>query len=98
VQLAADLFNSIEPAGVWVTLHELPAGEEDHRIVSVRLKPVGKKSTTFKTVVSRYSPDSSVLRAFSEFVKGLEGNQEPMSKVDVERWLMSCIELWVEPF
>lgn len=98
MSISPDLFDSVVPPAMWITLHELELAYQDDRRVTVRIKPFGRRSMTVKAQISRYSPEASVFRALAAFVEELHAAQTVLHKPDVQHALDMAISNYVEPF
>jgi hypothetical protein len=98
VPLAPDLWSSIVPPAVWITIHPLAHPESDSIEVLVRVKEEGKRSISAKASVSRYAPTSSVAIAAGKTIERLEAAQEPLTAERLSLALLAMVRFWVDPF
>lgn len=98
MSIAPDIFRSIDPPDVWVTLSSLDHPESDTRKVVLRVKPVGHRSISATEEVSRYAPEWSILRGTAHAVIALEHSQARITQHQLQTALREGLEAYVEPF
>jgi hypothetical protein len=98
VPLSPDLWDSIVPPAVWVTLASLECPESDTRTANVRIKEEGRRSISATGTTSRYSPESSIFFAISKMVDRLQVLQVPLNREVLQDELDRALRTWVDPF
>lgn len=98
MSIAPDIFRSIDPPDVWVTLAGLETPEHDSRQVVLRVKPQGQRSISVTEWVSRYAPEWSILRGVAHAVIALEHSQARITRGMLETALREGLQTYVEPF
>lgn len=98
MSIAPDLFTSIDPPGVWLTIHPLEPVYADERAVTLRIKPMGARSVTATVKVSRYSPETGILTACKVCLERLMSEQAPVTRVRLGILFAGAIADHVEPF
>jgi hypothetical protein len=96
--LSPDLFDSITPPHIWVTLAALERPESDSRSLTVRFKEEGKRSISATVQITRYAPEETCLLAVSKMISRLQTLQVPLDRVVLEEELRAAAVTWVEPF
>jgi hypothetical protein len=96
--MSPDLFDSMTPPSVWVTLSALDHPEADSRLLTVRIQEAGRRSVSVASDVSRYAPESSIFLAVSKLIDRLSGLQVPLDRAVLSEELQGCLQSWVEPF
>ncbi len=96
--LSRDLFDSIDPPGVWVKLGTVTVTEDDHRTLTVRVQERGRRSVTATVHVSRYAPEGSCFTAVAKMLERLSILQIPLDKETLAEALQSSVYNWVDPF
>jgi hypothetical protein len=97
--IGINLFETVEPPLVVITLSELLSGPLDEgRHVTMRIKPAGRKSMTCTKVVDRYSPEHSLVRALAGALEDLEAMQSTPDLQEFGRILEANLEKYAEPF
>ncbi len=96
--LSQDLFDSIDPPGIWVTLGVLIQPEHDDRTLTVRVQERGKRSVTATVHVSRYAPEGSCLTAVAKMMDRLQVLQIPLDRATLADELQKSVNNWVDPF
>ncbi len=97
--IGINLFNTVEPPLVVITLSELLSGPLDEgRHVTMRIKPTGRKSITCTKVVDRYSPEHSVVRALAGALEDLDAMQTTPDLQEFGLILERNLEKYAEPF
>lgn len=98
MSIAPDLFRSIEPPDVWVTLAAREHPDSDFRKVVLRLKPMGQRSLSVTEEVSRYAPEWSILRGVAAAIIALEHSQQRITRLQLQNALRQGLYDHVEPF
>jgi hypothetical protein len=96
--LSPDLWDSVVPPAVWITIHPLAHPESDSIDLLVRVKEEGKRSVTAKATVSRYAATSQVALAASRAIAQLETAQQPLTTERLSLALLASVRAWVDPF
>lgn len=96
--IAHDLFDSVIPPAIWVTLHDPEPALTDNRKITVRVKPFGQRSFTLTVWVSNYSPEASVFLAISKWIGECHIHQGPMTQLLAQEILDTAVENYIEPF
>lgn len=98
MSISPDLFNSVLPPAVWVTLAKPESGEHDTRLVTIRVQCEGRRSVSTSEPVSRYCSESSIMRAVSDVMYRLESAQRVVTREDLHQAMVTSIRLYVDPF
>jgi len=98
MSIAPDLFDSIKPPGVWVTVTEFDPAAPDYRTLTLRVKPTGKRSITGHATVSVYSPEWSLFLAISHALRYAEMSQAKVTSSMLCEFLQRAVREYVEPF
>jgi hypothetical protein len=98
MSISPDLFNSVEPPGVWVTIGKPESGEHDSRLVTLRVQPHGARSVSCAREVSRYAPEGSILLAMGSVLISLAAAQHKVSREELGAIMDEAILRLVEPF
>lgn len=98
MSISPDLFDSVLPPEMWVTLGPVEPAYNDERPVVVRIKPFGRRSMTVRVAVSRYAPERSIFLALSHFVADCHAAQKSLTRDEVRDILVSNVVSYVEPF
>ncbi len=96
--LSPDLWDSLVPPEVWISLGTLAAPEHDYIVVVVRLKEAGKRSVSATGQVSRYAPTDSVVLAISKALTAMTVAQAPLTKAMLAEQLTAAVRNHVDPF
>ncbi len=98
VPLSPDLFDSINPPAIWVTLSAPDSGEAVTRHLTIRILEAGKRSVSVTTDLDRYSPESSIFIAVAKMIARLQAAQVPLNRALLVDALDQAVKEWVEPF
>jgi hypothetical protein len=98
MSISPDLFNSVQPPSVWVTLGGLESAEHDERLVTLRVQAVGSRSVSASVPISRYSPEHTIMRAMADVMMSLEAAQAPVGREKLQELMVHSIQLYVDPF
>jgi hypothetical protein len=98
MSISPDLFNSVDPPGVWITLQALESGEHDFRSVTLRIKPTHNRSVVATVDVSRYTPEHQVLQALAAVLERLGSAQAPVTRLDLLTMVQQELGQWCDPF
>ncbi len=96
--LSPDLWNSLVPPDVWLTVASLERAEADHVNLTLRVKEAGKRSVSATVPVSRYAPTASVVLAASKCLGALEVAQVAVTRTQLADQLHVAVRDWVDPF
>jgi hypothetical protein len=96
--LSADLWDSLVPPEVWITVGTLAQPEHDFITVNVRVKEAGRRSVSAQAQVSRYAPTDSVILAVSKAFTSLTVAQAAVSRDLLGEQLRAAVRNWVDPF
>jgi len=95
---SSDLWSTVQPLTVWVTLHQPESSEHTERSVSLRVQQPPARSLTITARVDIYSSEAQVLMACAKVVEQLEHHQGPLDHNDMVTMLGAAIDRFVEPF
>jgi hypothetical protein len=98
VLMSQNMFDAIDPPGIWVTLAAPETGEHETRSLTMRVQERGRRSVSVMLEVSRYSPEDSCFRAVAIALRELETLQEPLKRDLLLEVLQRAVTAWVEPF
>jgi hypothetical protein len=96
--LSPDLFRSVTPPGLWITLGQLEQPESDSITVAIRIKEGTQRSVSAQAPVSRYCPTDQLLFAVAQAVKHLTGAQETVDRALLLQVLRDYLNEYVDPF
>ncbi len=96
--LSPDLFQSIEPPHVWITLGPLADPQDDTFPLTVRIKDGARRSVSATVPVTRYAPTDTAVRAAAECIKALTIAQAPLSRGLLAEQLAAAVKNYVDPF
>jgi hypothetical protein len=96
--LSPDLFDSLNPPTVWVTLAAPDSGESPTRLLTVRICETGKRSISATADIDRYSPEPSIFTAVAKMIERIQACQVPMTRTLLSEELSMAVLRWVEPF
>lgn len=98
MSIGANMFDALTPPAIWITLHELDHVEADVRKVSIRVKETGRRSVSAHVVISKYSPEDSVMTALAATMRSLAGLQKTITSSVLKEVFEEAVRLYVEPF
>ncbi len=93
-----DLFSSLDPPFISLTLQRCERPEADDRKLTLTIRPPSGRGMSLTESVSRYSPEATVLRAVSGAVEVMALCQGQLTRRVAERVLKEQMILWVDPF
>jgi hypothetical protein len=96
--LSPDLFRSVNPPGVWITLGQLEVAEAESITVVVRLKEGNQRSVSATAHCSRYCPTDQILFAVAYAVKRLSAAQAHITAAVLLDAVESSLIEYVDPF
>lgn len=97
--LGPDLFNALEPIDVMVWIEPLKPGPiDDQRVITLRLKVVGRRSVVATGKVDRYSPEWSIFQALGALFMELEAHESLPTRDQLREMLAKNLLRHVEPF
>jgi hypothetical protein len=88
----------MDPPAIWVHIVALDTPEHDERHLVVRIQEKGRRSISAKILVSRYSPEASILIGVAKMVERLQGLQAPLTRELLYAELGAAVGAWVDPF
>jgi hypothetical protein len=98
MSISPELFNSVRPPGVWVTIAKPETGEHDSRLVTLRVHPDGGRSVSVAVEVSRYAPEATILLAMSHALDYLASAQGKVTRETMLAVVDQAVREYVEPF
>lgn len=98
MSISPDLFDSISPPGIWITISKPDCREAEEVLLTLRVQPAGRRSVSATVPITRYAPSSSIVRSAAAAVAALEMAQAAVTRADLQAILMESVRAWVEPF
>ncbi len=96
--LSRDLFDSMTPPGVWITIGQLEVPEADQVLLTIRLRETGRRSISASHAVSRYCPTEQLAFAAFKSLQHLAGAQETITRDVLGEVIRRYVTEFVEPF